>query len=72
MAGTGDNLESMIETDQFAAAAKKHMLRQEAQRVKKERKRKEREGKIDFKSDSSDESNPYDSEEKEYDRDFKA
>ena len=65
VAGAGDNLVSMIETDQFEAAAKKHKLREEAQRKKKEMKKRDKKGQLEYKSD---EENPYDSEEREYDQ----
>ena len=61
MGGAGDKI--TVETDQFEAAAKKHKLREQAQREKTERRKKL--GLMKFKED---EENPYDSEEKDYEQ----
>jgi hypothetical protein len=59
----------MIETDQFAAAAKLHKLKEQAKLAKHLRRQKEKKGIIDFKSDEeSDNENPYDSEDERYEQ----
>ena len=62
--GQGQDLTSMIETDQIEAAAKKHKLREAAAKERADRRKKQ--GQVEFKE------NPYDSEEKEYDENEKA
>ena len=57
---------SNIELDQFEAAAKKHKLREAAHKKKAEKRKRENYGDLDFKSEDE---NPYDSEEKEYEKD---
>jgi len=71
ISGTGADMVSLIETDQFEAAAKKHRLRADAQQKKAEKRKREKGGDLDFISENEDE-NPYDSEEKEYQEDEKS
>ena len=58
------NVTSLVEMDQFEAAAKRHRLKEEAAREKRDRKYKEKHGLLEIKGKE----NPYDSEEKEYDQ----
>ena len=59
------NVTSLVEMDQFEAAAKRHRLKEEAAREKRDRKYKEKTGFLEIKDKKE---NPYDSEEKEYDQ----
>jgi len=54
---------AIVELDQFEAAAKLHKMKEAAQRKKHAQKKIEKAG-LEFKSD---EENPYDSEEQDYD-----
>lgn len=63
----------MIETDEVAAALKRHRLKEGVHRAKLERRKKEAGGELQFNSDSGDEEeNPYDSDEREYEAAAKA